>query len=343
MALPPRLSSLKASQIKYAAFLMGIPSTGTKTELVSAIRHQVGAQPRHQRAERVVSIDMGIRNLGICVLQSPEKTVETSSNALSIRIAEWKRMAVSLFPSSPLESRKAIQPRAKPIIDPAAFNPSNLSKTAVQVASDLLKYKPSHILIERQRFRSGGASAVQEWTLRVNALESMLWAALETIRSSDKTGNFPDVHEMSPARVARFWCAAPVGYETVASEALLADVPASSMSSGTLARQSAKRTVEKKEKIAMARSWLSPDTAMTAPGKIALELSDEAQVTADAFLPRHRKSNSRRSKSSNSSEESSNDKLDDLADCLLQGVAWLRWQENQERVRAMFKSDFEGS
>lgn len=339
MSLSPRLSALKASQLKYAAFLMGIPSTGTKVDLESAIRHQIETRPLSKDAERIVSVDMGIRNLGICVLKVPQKTTPTVSDALSVKVMEWKRLSVTLWPSSGLKSTKATGPQVKPVMDPSAFNPSNLCKTAVEVAESLLAYSPSHILIERQRFRSGGASAVQEWTLRVNALESMLWAALETMSRRARPASFPQVYEVNPARVARFWCAPPSGYATIVSEALLSGLPTAPGAVGLTSDRDAKRTIDKKEKIAMVHSWLSAGTA-TPSTNIALEMSDEAQATVTTFLSKNTKSSQKRSSQSGSGAENSREKLDDLADCLLQGVAWMRWLANQQEIEKMFPLDF---
>ncbi|PLB34449.1 uncharacterized protein BDW47DRAFT_129079 [Aspergillus candidus] len=67
----------------------------------------------------------------------------------------------------------------------------------------LTRYRPTHLLIERQRFRSGGASAVQEWSLRVGVFEGMLHAVLFTLGRQLKTP--PVVVGVEPRRVGRYW------------------------------------------------------------------------------------------------------------------------------------------
>lgn len=343
MSLSLRLSTLKASQLKYAAFLMGLPSSGTKLQLESATRQRISMPLSSQEDGRVVSVDMGIKNLGICVLEVPQLMTQKYGETSSIKVVEWTRidvlnhgMLLTRDSHSDAASRRKMKLPTRPVLDPTAFKPSNLSKIAVQVAEELLHtYKPNHILIERQRFRSGGASAVQEWTLRVNMLESMLWATFETLRRKSGHPNlFPETHEVDPARVARFWCARPAGYETRASDGLLPELPEEKRTPGGLTNRESKRTVDKKEKIALVRSWLS-DKHMDSTANVALDLSAEVQGVANAFLSGNGKPK-RRSNALASPLGSEADKLDDLADCLLQGVAWVRWIENQNKISEMF-------
>jgi cruciform cutting endonuclease 1 len=61
-----------------------------------------------------------------------------------------------------------------------AFHPQKLAEHANALANGLALKPPGSarppdtILMEQQRFRTMGASAVQDWTLRVNMLEAML-------------------------------------------------------------------------------------------------------------------------------------------------------------------------
>jgi cruciform cutting endonuclease 1 len=208
------------------------------------------------------------------------------------------------------------------MLSPAAFTPSSLSKTALALTKNILEtYKPSHILIERQRFRTGGAAAVQEWTLRVNMLESMIWACLETLRTSpsagDELGRSVSVHEVSPARVAKFWNVGPAQ----------AMVPNTLFEEGWKDAANAVETekggvkISKGMKIAILQSWLWENRE--GRGSVELEFSDGAMVVANSFTSK--------TKRRRSGKEATG-KLDDLADCLLQGAAWVRWEENRQRI-----------
>ena len=208
------------------------------------------------------------------------------------------------------------------VLDKTAFAPSALSRTAYTLTSDLLKYEPDMILIERQRFRSGGAAAIQEWTVRVNMLESMLWACLETLRSQSgsRSDPFPKVLDISPARVANFWLAGsdvplrpPVDLFETGVRPINIDK----------ASQHGRKKVDKKDKVALARSWLSQDS-----DEVLVDLEGEAAETAKSF--------SMKRGLSQSTANLTGGKLDDLADCLLQAVAWVRWEENRLEIRDMY-------
>lgn len=352
------LASLKSAQLKRAAFLMGISEAGTKPELASTLAHTITRPSALTKANRIVSIDMGIKNLGICVLEAPGLTQSHGAAASATRVKDsmlrmvhWKKLDLLNHLSLPGEAALVSlddsiesdghQARArdeerchkKLSISAAAaqsFTPASLSRTALVLAQYLLNtYNPTHILIERQRFRTGGAPAVQEWTLRVNLLEGMLWACLETLRAcrqhtdkGRKTSSFPEVDEVSPARVARFWCGIDIP-TTVPSDLLAVDWTEEARTGSRLAK--VRKKIEKKDKLAVVRSWLSESTNKD---DVHLELSNEAKTISQAVL-----SGSESGRKSKASE-----KLDDLADCLLQAVAWVRWEENRQRMRLLLES-----
>ena len=351
-------SQLRAAQLKHAAFLMGLPTAGTKPELENSILLRLNDPPLLSRPTRLVSIDMGIKNLGICALEplyltdsmkTPKSFSQNSNEKSKLRVLAWKKLDVL----SKIQPAETATPKTKEELDlaqptktkprqktsapnPSAFAPSALSKVALSITQDILHtYKPTHILIERQRFRSGGASAVQEWTLRVNMLESMIWACLESLRVGKE--KFPAVHEVSPARVAKFWCLGPSTIGTTPPPDLFTqgwkgaklDAIADAVSPKT-------SKIEKKDKIAVVRSWLDGDKSESGDSTVALELSDEAMVVADSFL-----SDVKRGRSRKPSTQSSG-KLDDLADCLLQGAAWIRWEENRQSMLKLLQTDATG-
>jgi cruciform cutting endonuclease 1 len=325
-------NALKSWHFKYWAFLTGLPSTGTKTELKKILLERASAGSKSRIAsQRIVSVDMGIRNLAYCAIETPARSsTKYDGKPLSFKVDTWTRMDLAARMSMPAPTEleeeaassevddeakpKRRKVKAKSTFERNAFSPESLSTTAYKVTQELLALRPDAILIERQRFRSGGAAAIQEWTVRVNMLESMLWACLETLRetrSERKTfSSSPMVHAVEPARVARFW---------VPSEDVPLQPPsdlfvrAHAYSDGTVLR----KKVEKKDKIAVVKSWI------TGESDVKIDFQGQAAEMAEAF---------RTEKVRGSARQIAGGKLDDLADCLLQGVAWVRWEENRRRI-----------
>jgi cruciform cutting endonuclease 1 len=329
----PMLSALKAQQLKRIAFLTGLPATGTKAEVLATVQRCIESARSKKPDHRIVSVDMGVRNLAHCVVDVPV----AGRVAKYPTVTAWSKMDLLRNQTSlgHVDHLRSTSPETNGEesgdtddndgdAEKTAFTPSVLSKTAFKVATMLLQYKPDAILIERQRFRSGGGSAIQEWTVRVNMLESMLWASLQTMRGLDKMKAFPDVHEVNPQRVAHFWA----GSEDVALRPGkdLFDLNAKAGSQNSSESESSPRKkMLKKDKVAIVRSWVGQsfdnDRKCSTPQDVALDFRDEGLEAAYRFRPRDR-----RSKKQNSDTYG---KLDDLADCLLQAVTWLRWQENQ--------------
>lgn len=355
------LSALKAWQLKHLAFLTGLNSTGTKAQLcrtlVDCTKKPTLPSPRC----RILSIDMGVKNLAFCLLdlhklpqESERLNAQTGDRTLSLHLSDWKRLDVSerlmarhtnsqIATSSRLsEDHVARAEESAEMTSEEGSNiyaPSSLSKIAFSLASEFLRYKPDYILIERQRFRSGGGPAIQEWTVRVNMLESMLWASLETMRHGHHgthifpQGRFPDVLEMSPRRVGMFWLTRGNFFPAPAD--IAASLMVSQDKAKTIETEIKKKSFEKKDKIALARHWLS----------LAL-ITDELTVDADlasmvtSFCSPKERQSRRRSKDEEHKQEvetkdasAISGKLDDLADCLVQAVTFALWEQNRAKVR----------
>lgn len=339
---PPRvLSFLKAKQLQHVAFLTGMPSTGTKAHIIEQLHGSLQHAQMPHKKTRILSVDMGIRNLAYCVIDVPSH--RRASNG-KMHVQAWKRLDLlgKMRPAVavPLpESASGDDAEGKPDIVAQAilkssFTPSVMSKVAFQVAQDFLAHKPDIILIERQRFRSGGGSAIQEWTIRVNTLESMLWACFETLKNAHiNTGkdSFPVVHEVAPKRVAGFWTAPPEA-QLYSREFLASDFspPVLKAPSGKTKAAS----TGKKEKIAVLRSWLDGS------GGVSLDFSPETQRTAAAFTTELKRRRAKKSDAANADMTIEREtKLDDLADCVLQGAAWVRWEENRRVILGAIYGD----
>lgn len=430
MTMRHYLTVLKSAQLKHLAFLTGLNSTGTKAQLVATLSSELsiprldsynrptpvakgsehaGTQGKGTnyrsgpRGARILSIDMGIRNLAYCVLDMPDgigvlqhsgrcgldgrQTTVARSNSSNIvshlRLSAWNRVVVneesstiSAAATSPADDADVPETTTAPHLGPTspqdalqsiitsptrtiAFEPATYAKLAYNLMTHLLTtHKPTTILIERQRWRSGGASTVLEWTIRVNMFEGMLHAVLETLRrehaalSGPKEGGFPSVYSVSPKRVFDF-----CSEQTEGANAALSSDAAEKVARKVVP---SKAKAQKALKISIVERWLrlgSSDTSDPVIGSACkLKCTEDIIPVRDAFLDKlskqkgrasgHSKDvHGRKSKNSDNTEGMGKDtskatsavtavveKLDDLADCVLQGVTWVQWEANRYAV-----------
>lgn len=336
------LESLKANQLKQLLGFIGCPRTGSKSDLVSRLRHhqQLPRIRYRDGRARILSIDMGIRNLAFCVSELQQRERDGSRFAARMNVIDWKRLDLSKTPTvlpgiedagshvqqeysetnDPLLS--PVAPAPSYMVPGEAFTPDHLAPMAYKLLKEkLLIYEPHIILIERQRYRSGGGSAVLEWTLRVNMLEGMLWACLETLKRENllalppASRDVPDVYGVSPQRVSSFWI-----------------------------DQGTDRKTVKKDKIDVVQKWLAGMEAKSTEIEtklgseiISLSFSGAAKKTSELFESKagtlNKSSKTTRSKGAKETEKIG--KIDDLADCLLQATAWLAWETNRMSMTRM--------
>ncbi|KAI1444361.1 Ydc2-catalyt-domain-containing protein [Annulohypoxylon stygium] len=328
------LPKFKVAQLKQLAFLCGAKNSGRKAELVERLL-TLAQLPASKKKPLILSIDMGIRNLGYSLLSpavsSPgrkKKSAPLTGEALRspprIDLHAWQRR--ELFDASPDEP-----------IDPDQYSPTSLASAADRlIRQDLLPLKPTHVLIERQRWRSGGASTIFEWTVRVNTLEAMLHASLRTLR---ELGHWDgEIISIAPPSITRFWPAPP---EDVVpkrrSRASKVTEGEGKLRKGTNPMQS------KKHKIGVLTGWLK----MGPKDQVILPGNSDIEGAVEQF--RRKLSGVRKSRSRTAEDGLAREawprKLDDLTDCLLQGVAWLKWEENkallldEKRIAELLDSD----
>ena len=348
-AMRPALLTLKLVPLKLIAVRCGISSTGTKAVLRSRLESSLrrvgqresgydgpaGAKDHIAPAPaRILSIDMGIRNLAYCVLDAPSVTLSSVSedNHQPIPVQAWKRIAVTNMTTTTTNNNTDQITDSKSMIK-ESFEPSIFADHAYNFLIDLLRtYSPTHVLIERQRYRSMGSSTVLEWTVRVNMFEGMLYAVLRTLSQQSKWSGH--VQGVSPAKVSAFWLA---GHARGGPRTKV-------------------QTGNKAAKVDLVTNWLANEGVLDF-------VAPDARRIADAFLTRARtkgkakeKEKGRRKtgegKSSSTNDDEARDgstregidardvndhddsvrKLDDLADCILQGIAWLRWEENKRKL-----------
>jgi cruciform cutting endonuclease 1 len=235
---------------------------------------------------------MGIRNLAYCVLDVPCKGSAAAASSPSIpSMHAWQRLAVST--SSPGEKE--------------AFDPATLSTIAYDlVRQRLLPQMPTHILIERQRFRSMGSKHILEWTVRVNMLEAILYGVLGALKAEGVWEG--EVVGVPPGKVGPFW---------------LSEEPDGEAGEWRKERKGKNaKSKNKGIKIDFVRGWLE-NRKMVSLG------NEEVEAMAKLYMEKWDRTPGGRRLKTKVDEEGQVRKLDDLADCLLQGMAWIQWQENK--------------
>jgi cruciform cutting endonuclease 1 len=251
--LPAGLKALKLHCLRKVLFNIGSRQIGNKTQLSERLSKDLGQSkipsvclPKASRPAtptKILSIDMGIKNLAYCVMSTTFEPIQSGQGAAKRRallsVSKWERVNVMDVPkNSPTDVGESL------------FSVQNLAPVAVNLVKNVfLPIKPSIILIEQQRFRTGGSSAVQEWTLRVNMLEAMFWATIQSL-CPESDSEPPMLASVSPSRVAPFM------------------VPGL-------------KKVEKKDKIARVRSWLEGHAV---DSNVKLVLDEKVQDVKQLFL-----------------------------------------------------------
>ncbi|KAG4422651.1 hypothetical protein IFR04_004272 [Cadophora malorum] len=326
-------ATLKLAQLKQLAFKCGISTSGTKPVLIRRLQDEVnqsaGDNGSKTKPVRILSIDMGIRNLAYCILDVPAQNISWAKIGTGLvmkgsgrsakrplpSIHAWHRLAVSSppTPAIPIDGEDAT---TKTTIPKEAFDPATLSQTAYTLLrAQLLPAKPTHILIERQRFRSMGSKHILEWTVRVNMFESMIYAVLCTLKGEGLWDG--SVRGVLPGKVGPFWVGE--GEEDDATSA-------KNGKGRKKIRKSASAKIQNKgAKIDLVRSWLES-------GDVVQLGNDEVKEMARRYVEKWDRVPGGRKAITKLEGEEKMGKLDDLADCLLQGMAWVEWENNKRIV-----------
>lgn len=361
-AFPPKLTS---AQLKSIARLCGKSRSGTKAVMADRIVDDLRTFEPLAPGTRVLSIDLGIRNLAYSLLEVPEsnhglpaksakRTTKKNIGPSSVvpiapRLLAWERLA--LIPRadkvvSPKRSARKTRKKSKadeeidsaqqeeevlpkkgrrkskpdevasgpqaddltadadPTTTPVLmedFSPARLSALAVDlILNRLLPLRPDVVTLEQQRFRQMGGSGVYEWTLRVNSLESMLYAVLTLLRETGQWHRGGRIEPIVARNVLEFM--------VVRDRAAGFDV-------GDIWGRGADNKKVKKDIIGRALASAEGLVVEGAPEAVASEYLDEWQ-----------------GKKSFQRKADRMKKLDDLADCLLQGLAFIHWQNNKRML-----------
>lgn len=302
---------LRTVELQNLAKLCGINKSGTRAELIKRLSDELKSHKRLPPNARVLSIDLGIRNLAFALL-TPSQRQKGTVQVRDAVVHDWQRVALI-----PTDKKNIVPPGQEPgeqiaVLKKQDFSPGALSKLAVQLVEDrLLPLKPTHVLLERQRFRSAGGSNVLEWTVRVNMVESMLYAVFATLASVGRFGGV--VLPVEPRLVGPFLL------EREQEEAG-SDEKTEELVTGRRGGSAAKQL-----KIDLLGRWLMSGEKVHCDG-------GQPKITRRAFLRRWLPNGKESTEPKEEAPIENEKKLDDVTDCLLQGVAWMNWDKNKKRV-----------
>ncbi|KAK0651616.1 mitochondrial resolvase Ydc2 [Cercophora newfieldiana] len=304
------LSNLSAKALHRLATHCGLSKNGTKAILTARLQSAALNYSPLPPSARILSIDLGLRNFAFSLLTVPPSSPlnpsspKPSPNPKStkkqplVTLHAWRH--INLLEQQQKENKNEKEsPNTNDNDDDDPFAPPSMSHRAVSlILQHLLPLNPTHILIERQRFRSGGQAAVQEWTLRVNTLEAMLYASLATIKALNIKKWNGQLLAVPPSRVVKYL----VGDEGVGERLLLERM----LEAGGLELAS-------EEVRAMATAFREAGQKKGRKGKKGEE---DVSVAEEVGL-----------------DTGTWTKRDDLTDCLLQGIVWLEWHRNVDEMK----------
>jgi cruciform cutting endonuclease 1 len=348
--------NLRVEQLKRLSFLCGLPVSGRKEELIARLTAARDSSPtlKSRSGPVILSIDLGIRNLAYSLLTPVSssaligrKTDTKSKNCSgaiqspsflgtsppAIQLHAWQRLSLLDGPTS-THAQDSDGGTFDVDTSSGPFAPAALAKIAnVFLQETVLRLKPlpTHILIEQQRWRSGGAPAILEWTVRVNTLEAMLHSSLRTLREVGVwTG---EVMPIRPERVGQLFLDAnkPDTGDIAQSKEVKVDKVRVSPSKSACGRKTSAES--KKLKIELLGRWLGQGDLVVRPGNVGAGQMLDAYKDALKGTKRSRSKRVVEENEAGGERLTLDTKLDDLTDSLLQGIAWLRWQENMALLR----------
>ena len=198
------ISKLPSKTLQELAFRCGLSQSGTKAILAGRLQAAAHEYKPLPPDSRILSIDLGLRNFAFSLLTLPSSSPLCAKHTGKIPVGKAKGL-VTLHAWKHINLLLDHDKTTENVDDP--FSPARMSLRAIDLVREhLLPLRPTHVLIERQRFRSANRAAVLEWTIRVNTLEAMLYAAFATLRTFERGAASweGDLIGVPPQRVTKY-------------------------------------------------------------------------------------------------------------------------------------------
>lgn len=169
----------------YAKLGYPFPAITRKNELLATLDAKLATENARSSGDlQLIALDMGLKNMSLARLHL-RKGAEIPV------LQEW--------------FKKDLEPSEEFI-----FNPMNYAQITNQFLGDHIipKYahapEKTHLIFERQRFRTGGGSAVLESTLKTNTIEAMLCMGL-TMHNKNYNKDMIEFSPSTPGSMVKYW------------------------------------------------------------------------------------------------------------------------------------------
>ncbi|KAJ4294457.1 hypothetical protein N0V90_008148 [Kalmusia sp. IMI 367209] len=345
---------------------IGEATTGTKDVVQNRLLKRVACTKmpdilQKRTSTRILSIDMGIKNLAYCIADVQLST--PIAGAAKMHVVAWRRLDLSeAFRAHGFHTKQQLVQNAaiEGMGDEDLYTPESLSWMAhFFLQKVLLDYRPDIVLIERQRWRSSGSPTIQQWTVRVNTLEAIMWAVLTTL----KMKTLPETADrgwwwifgVDPKRVGHFWLDGET--QTPMKKSKTAhpepDIQLVEDEEVEATKKLSRGKAEKKAKIQLLRTWLNSDNPSTvspaSSRKTRIETAPVRYPNISFSFSLHPPHSSTTGYGADATRQAllyATDKpservrrkeyykayvkkVDDITDCFLQAAAWVAWEENR--------------
>lgn len=253
---------------------------------------------------RVLSIDMGIKNFSYALIDVHDLSKPPC-------LQQWRRLDVTTDFCSQNEDIDFAEKEK-------SFDPLKYARISYLLFAKYIlpTYRPDIILIERQRHRTGGRSTVIEWTFRVNMFESVVWGVLNTYISENGFNVY--MKSISPRTTKSYWIPSPLHLGVEEPNEKISYAKSKSMC------------------VQIVKDWVSKDPVSETP--VVTFSKNVSQQVARFHGKKKKVCTTRKVENGEAVLETgvatpnASVKLDDLTDSLLQGIAWVQWQRNQNLV-----------
>lgn len=249
----------------------------------------------------ILAIDLGIKNFGFCRIQL-DKNLPFNKPPT---VKEWKKLDLANLRTESFEATK---------LDLVKFDPVNYSRLASELIENVLYNpkmpRPDIVLIERQRGRTTSSRNIQEWILKVNMFESMLFGMLYSKISSETPNLLDNLISVNPLRMASYY-----------------------KEDQRRTKSESKKGNPKTERIELVEKWLrytiNPDR-QTEP-RLYLDPKEFPFTNTSSLQAIRSKSKwvNELILGPDSKMGSGTVKGDDLADSLLHALSWVEWERNR--------------